>query len=155
MDATFKLENAVFNYRVAAIMLEKNHLLLHKQVNDNYWALPGGRVKVLEDSQASIKREIKEELDFNIKVDNLVWITENFFEYDQRNYHEIGLYYHVSLQEGSFTLEKESFYGEEGDRLIYKWIPLEDLHNIQLRPEFLKTALKEIPTKPEHIIIKD
>ncbi|WP_121615320.1 NUDIX hydrolase [Virgibacillus halodenitrificans] len=106
MDATFKLENAVFNYRVAAIMLEKNHLLLHKQVNDNYWSLPGGRVKVLEDSQASIKREIKEELDFNIKVDNLVWITENFFEYDQRNYHEIGLYYHVSLQEGSYTLEK-------------------------------------------------
>ncbi|WP_156958464.1 hypothetical protein [Virgibacillus sp. SK37] len=48
MDATFKLENAVFNYRVAAVMLEKNHLLLHKQVNDNYWALPGGRVKVLE-----------------------------------------------------------------------------------------------------------
>nr|CDQ32705.1 hypothetical protein BN993_02127 [Virgibacillus halodenitrificans] len=28
MDATFKLENAVFNYRVAAIMVEKNHLLI-------------------------------------------------------------------------------------------------------------------------------
>nr|WP_156958465.1 hypothetical protein [Virgibacillus sp. SK37] len=85
----------------------------------------------------------------------MLWITENFFEYEQRNYHEIGLYYHVSLQEGSFTLEKESFYGEEGERLIYKWIPLEDLHNIQLRPGFLKTSLKEMPKKPEHIIIKD
>ncbi|USK31254.1 NUDIX hydrolase (plasmid) [Bacillus sp. CMF21] len=153
MDATFNLKRAVFNYRVAAIMIENNHVLIHKQKNDSHWALPGGRVEVLEDSQTSIKREVKEELGLDVKVNNLLWITENFFEYNEKDFHEIGLYYEVALTEGNFNVIKEVFYGEEGERLINKWIPISQLDDIALYPEFLKTSLKEIPSSPKHLII--
>jgi 8-oxo-dGTP pyrophosphatase MutT (NUDIX family) len=153
MDATFNLEKAVFNYRVAAIMIENNHVLIHKQINDKHWALPGGRVEILEDSQTCIKREIKEELGLDVKVNNLLWITENFFEYNNKNFHEIGLYYKVSLTEGKFNVNNEAFYGEEGERLIYKWTPISELDDILLYPEFLKNSLKEIPSTPRHFII--
>lgn len=153
MDATFYIENAVFNYRVAGIMIENGHVLLHKQVNDMHWALPGGRVEVLEDSKACIIREIKEELGFNVIVNNLLWITENFFKYNERDFHEIGFYYKVSSAEGTTNFSKEAFYGEEGERLIYKWTPINELDNILLYPEFLKTSLKDLPSTPQHLII--
>lgn len=115
--------------------------------------LEGGRVKILEDSKTSIKREIKEELGLDVKVDNLIWITENFFEYNNKNFHEIGLYYKVSLTEGNFNVHKEAFYGEEGGRLIYKWTPISELDDMLLYPEFLKNSLKKIPSNPIHLII--
>jgi ADP-ribose pyrophosphatase YjhB (NUDIX family) len=153
MDATFHLEKAIFNYRVAEVMIENNHVLIHKQINDKHWSLPGGRVEILEDSQTSIKRELNEELGLDVKVNNLLWITENFFEYNNKDFHEIGLYYRVSLTEGKFTLSNEAFYGEEGESLIYKWSPISELNDFQLYPEFLKTSLKEIPSTPKHLII--
>lgn len=36
MDATFHLDNAVFNVRVAGIMIENGHVLIHKQVSDSF-----------------------------------------------------------------------------------------------------------------------
>ncbi|MEH7884298.1 NUDIX hydrolase [Bacillus sp. JJ1609] len=154
MDATFYLEGAVFNYRVAAVIVKNGHVLIHKQGTDSYWALPGGRVEVMEDSQTSIIREVKEELGLNVNVERLLWFTENFFDYNNKNYHEIGLYYQVAIVDGSFTFKTEPFYGEEGERLIYQWVPVEELEEILLYPEFLKSALLEIPFTPQHLIVR-
>lgn len=154
MDTTFYMETAVFNYRVAAIMIVDNHVLIHKQVKDKHWALPGGRVELLEDSQTSIVREVKEELGIDVKVDRLLWFTENFFDYNNKNYHEIGLYYKVSPTDGGFSMQSEAFFGEEGDRLIYQWVPISQLENIPLYPEFVRTSLRELPEAPQHLIVK-
>jgi 8-oxo-dGTP pyrophosphatase MutT (NUDIX family) len=153
MDATFYMETAVFNYRVAAIMIVDGHVLIHKQVKDNHWALPGGRVELLEDSQTSIVREVKEELGIDVKVDRLLWFTENFFDYNNKNYHEIGMYYKVLPTDGGFSLQSEAFFGEEGDRLIYQWVPIKQLENILLYPEFVRTSLTDLPDAPKHMII--
>ncbi|CAM3723247.1 NUDIX hydrolase [Mesobacillus thioparans] len=154
MDATFYMEKTIFNYRVAAVMIVNNHVLIHKQADDDHWALPGGRVTVMEDSQTSIVREVKEELAIDVKVDRLLWFTENFFDYNNRNFHEIGLYYHVSPTEGSFDFQAEAFFGEEGERLVYQWVPISQLENIKLYPEFIRTSLNELPETPQHLIVK-
>ncbi|WP_053218338.1 NUDIX hydrolase [Virgibacillus senegalensis] len=153
MDATFPIGQAVFNYRAAAILTKNKYVLLHKQVNESHWALPGGRVEILEDSQTTVKREIKEELDWDIEVHSLLWVTENFFEYKERDYHEIGMYYHASPSK-AIEVTTDAFYGEEDDRLIYQWVALDKLENIHLVPEFLKTSLRNFPASIEHKIIK-
>jgi 8-oxo-dGTP pyrophosphatase MutT (NUDIX family) len=153
MDATFYMEKAVFNYRVAAVMIVDNHVLIHKQVKDEHWALPGGRVELQEDSKTSVVREVKEELGIDVKVDRLLWFTENFFDYNQKNYHEIGLYYKVSPLNGEFNFHKEEFFGEEGERLIYQWVPISNLEKIRLYPEFIRTSLSELPEVPQHLVV--
>jgi 8-oxo-dGTP pyrophosphatase MutT (NUDIX family) len=154
MDATFYMEKVVFNYRVAAVIEMDGHVLIHRQVSDEHWALPGGRVEVLEDSQTSIIREVKEELGFDVKVDRLLWFTENFFEYKDRNFHEIGLYYHVTISDQNFSFSTAPFYGEEGDRLLYQWVPVEQLEDVKLYPEFIRKSLKDLPLSPQHLIVK-
>ncbi|WP_164669566.1 NUDIX hydrolase [Virgibacillus doumboii] len=155
MDATFDVKNAVFNYRTAAVMIVNGHVLIHRQANDGHWALPGGRVKMMENSASTVVREVKEELGFDVKVDRLLWITENFFTYNERDFHEIGLYYSVSGVAEELALRDGPFYGEEGDRLIYQWVPLDELDDIVLYPEFLKESLKRIPEQPEHVVVRD
>lgn len=154
MDAVFKVEAGVFNYRVAGVMIENGHVLIHKQASDGHWALPGGRVQVLEDSAAGIKRELMEELGFQINVGNLLWVTENFFTYNDNNFHELGFYYQITSKNAIHN-SNEPFFGLEGERLIYKWVPIQELDDIPLYPEFLKTSLKTIPASTHHIIIKE
>ena len=151
MDVVFRTEKAIFNYRVAGIWIEDGHVLLHKDVNESNWSLPGGRVEIAEESQVSIKREFREELNLDITVNGLVWIVENFFEYDGKDIHEIGLYFSVSSQT-FIEINDTPFNGIEGDRLIYKWTPIEELKDIELYPEFLRAEIKNLPKNTEHIV---
>lgn len=153
MDTTFHTDQGVFNYRTAAIWIIEDHILLHRQAGDNYWALPGGRVHVGEDSKNSLAREMKEELGVEITVEQLLWFTENFFDYRGTPFHEIGLYYTISGLVDPSLRQKGPFYGLEGERLIYQWVPLDELPSMTVYPVFLKERIIHIPSSTEHIII--
>ncbi len=152
MDAVFQTKSAVFNSRTAAVWIEDAHILLRRQADDNYWALPGGRVKIGEDSMTSLKRELKEELGADAEVDQLLWFTENFFEYKNAPFHEIGLYYSVT-RKGSSILKHGPFFGLEGERLIYQWVPLEELSSLTVYPAFLQEGLLKMPASTEHLVL--
>ena len=154
MDAVFKTDIAIFNYRVAGIWIQDGYVLLHKNVNDEHWALPGGRVKIMEESKKGLQREFQEELELDVEVERLIWTTENFFTYNGKSFHEIGFYYQVT-SENDHKFGLEEFYGIEGDRLlVYKWIPIVELDEISLHPEFLITGIKDIPGDTKHIVVK-
>ncbi|SDG68843.1 ADP-ribose pyrophosphatase YjhB, NUDIX family [Planococcus glaciei] len=155
MDTTFKMENQVFNYRVAAVWIENGHVLLHKQTHESHWALPGGRAQMLEDSKTCLVREIKEELDAEAETERLLWVTENFFTYSEKAYHELGFYYAVKSKGGEQHYRSEPFFGPEGDHLTYQWVPLEEVQKVNLYPEFLREALNILPSGTEHLIMVD
>jgi 8-oxo-dGTP pyrophosphatase MutT (NUDIX family) len=154
MDIVFKNEKSVFNYRVAAIWIEKGHVLIHRSATDSTWSLPGGRVEMMEDSQASVVREIKEELGIEVQVDQLVWSVENFFEYSGHNFHEIGFYYKISPVNDVTYFKDGDFHGNEGERLVYRWVAIEEIDQIELYPQFLREELKNIPANPQHIVVR-
>lgn len=153
MDLVFKQNQNVFNYRVVAVWMEQDHILLHKQVEDSYWSLPGGRVVMGEASQESLKREMLEELGIEIQVGQLIMVNENFFPYKEWDFHEIGFYYNVKAAERAI-FQKDAFYGLEGDRLLYKWIPIEELSEVQLYPQEVKDMLSHQPNETLHIVSK-
>ncbi|TGB01221.1 NUDIX hydrolase [Halobacillus salinus] len=152
MDIRFQIEQTRFNYRAAGILIEDDHILFHRQQKDSYWALPGGGVEIGESTNESIVREWREELGEDITVASTLWVTENFFTYKQQPLHELAFYYLVQRKQGK--VQTEPFSGKEGDRLIYQWLPLRDLHHYDIRPTFLHKRLNEIPDSPEHLILK-
>ena len=68
-DICVMLDWYKFNYRVAAIIKKDGKILLHKIKKDNFYAIPGGRVKVGESSIKTLKREFIEKIgkDINVK----------------------------------------------------------------------------------------
>ena len=151
---TFGKGQLQFNYRTVGVALNNNQVLLHKSENDYFWSLPGGRVEFLEIARDALKREMLEELNIEVRVERLLWVVENFFEYDKKFYHELALYFLMFLPDGSnLYSQAEQFEGnEEGLNLIFQWYKLDALKYIELYPRFLYKSLMSIPEVTVHIV---
>lgn len=142
MDIVFPTELGTFNYRVAGILVKDGHLLVHRNKNDEFWALPGGRVAIGEEAESALSRELKEELEANVTESVFAFVSENFFTYLERTFHEIGMYFYVK---SDLPLQTGDFHGPEGDHLIYRWQPLDRLRELTIYPETLYALPEALP----------
>jgi ADP-ribose pyrophosphatase YjhB (NUDIX family) len=154
----FNKDNTYFVLCIRGISIYRDQLLLFtaEGVGMDCWALPGGRVELKEKSDDALRREMQEEIDTDVKVGRLVWIIENFFKDRDRYYHEIGMYYLMTLPSNASILNSEEYACMDGrTKLTFRWFPLSELDNIDLRPVFLRKALQKIPVHKEHIVWHD
>ena len=154
----FDQGNRRFNYRVVGVAIHNDAVLLHRADHEPFWTLPGGRAEHGETAEQTITREMLEELETDIQVDRLLWVVENFFDYDGLSYHELALYFLIRLPPGSAPLYREAFDGAEGEMpLRFRWFPLrrEELVALPLLPAFLPEGLTELPRSPVHIVHRD
>ena len=148
--------NSRFNFRSAAVVMHEKHLLIHKAVSNDFWALPGGRVEFFENSDKTIAREIAEELGFQCKVVRPLWYVENFFEYHGTKFHEVSTYYLTEITNALTINSDEEFDGIEADKdLVFKWIPLRHVAEFNLKPEFLKPKLRDMPSSVEFVQVNE
>lgn len=152
MDLTFKSEKTCFNYRVGAICKHKNKILLLQNEGEDFWYVPGGRVQMLENSAVAVKRELKEELGVNVDVKRLLWTVENFFTYDSQQFHEISFYYEVNLLELPAKGEDTFMLEEDGRRYVFQWVSLDQISDYNLKPDFLKEKVNDLPIHMEHVV---
>ncbi len=68
-----KLRKTCFNYRVGAICKHDNKILILQNKGEDFWYVPSGRVKMLENSEDALKRELAEEIGVPIKRKRLIW----------------------------------------------------------------------------------
>ncbi len=151
------IDGVRFNYRVAAVCIDEDHVLLNRIAGMDFWFLPGGRCEVRETSAESLVREMQEELGVTARVERLLWFVENFFESPSQLYHEIGLYYKVLLPAGSSGSDKQREYQsrtESGDDAVFRWFPLDALRTITLVPAFLRQGLQLLPAHPEYLVTR-
>lgn len=155
---SFDVDHARFNYRIAGIALQDDHVLLCQEDGQDFWFMPGGRAELREASAATLAREMREELGADVRVERLIWVVENFFRWvDGTEFHELCLYYLITLPRGFHSLGTgASFRGIEDDiHLIFRWYRLGDLEKIRVEPAFLRRRLCAIPEDIEHIVQRD
>ena len=151
---SFDVGGVSFGYRAAGIAIHQEHVLPHRAITDDFWALPGGRCEAMERSEDALRREMLEEFSTVVRVERLVWVVENFFRHAGTLYHELGLYFRMALPPGSPLLDVQTpFAGLEGARpLIFQWFPLATLPTLTIYPVFLRGALQAIPDSVQHIV---
>lgn len=156
MDLTINLEDSVLNLRSSAIILKDDKILLSKDHTYNIVFLPGGRIRAKEDSLTAIKRELMEELNYEANINKLLFINENFFEFNNKAWQEICFFYLINITKTDLVFENDILEIIENDRLYsYYWVPLTELHKEPLNPQFLKEKLLNLPEFTEHIIYKE
>ena len=151
--------NMRMNCRVAAVILHEGCILLQGDLEDTPWTLPGGSVELFESSEKAIAREMQEVLEVDVRVERLLWVTEEFFMAGDKPHHQLGFYYLVTpLADWYFfglgvTIHRPD---ESGTReTLFRWFALDDLEAIDLYPTFLLNALLALPSTTEHIVLVD
>jgi ADP-ribose pyrophosphatase YjhB (NUDIX family) len=153
---TFTIGPWHFTYRVGAIVLREGHVLLTRNLSENYWFTPGGRVEIGESAHAAIDREIKEELGIAGRIDRLLWSSENFFRIDEISHHEIALYFLVTLPDDAHKDLSAKFHREEsGTTFEFAWHRVDALGGIRLVPGFLIDVLANLPDATQHVVHVD
>lgn len=144
VDITIDVDDYKLNVRAAGIMIHSGKILLHKDVNSDYYALIGGRVKIGENSADTVEREIREELGKNIEITGYIATIENFFEMEGSKYHEILFVHKIEFTNAEDKNIEYTMKNIEGkDYLQYEWIDLNRIDEYKLLPEAIKDVLKE------------
>ena len=144
-----------FNYRIAAIIIDDGHLLVHRGDDEPFWAVPGGRAELGEDAADTVRREMREELGEDVRVERLVWLAENFFHYNGHDHHELGLYWLAHLPACSPWLDKTRDRTViDGAALTFRWVPLASLADLPLMPAFLAAGVRALPAGITHVVVR-
>lgn len=144
MDITIDIEDYKLNIRAAGIIIHNGKILAHKNVNNNHYALVGGRVAIGEDSALTVKREIKEELGKDVEITGYVATIENFFEMKDSKYHEILFIYKAEfIDEEDKKIEYTLKNIEGKEYLQYEWLEIEKIDEYPILPKVVKNIIKE------------
>ena len=148
-----------FNYRIAGLAFREGHVLVHRAVHEPFWTFPGGRAEIGETSEETLKREMIEELGVEVTVERLLWVVENFFHFEKRDWHELGFYYLMQVPE-SFPFRPEEIVHkiEDGDSYLeFKWVPAtkEGLTALNIPPYFIADEIENLPATTRHVVWRD
>jgi ADP-ribose pyrophosphatase YjhB (NUDIX family) len=119
--------------------------------------LPGGRIQPLELTADALIRTMRWEIAQEVTVGQLLWVMEYVASIGGRPVHELGFYYATDLAEDSPFLDLARHYAgvERGHDLVLRWFPIDALPEVQLVPDFLRTAIRELPDHPQHVVSVD
>lgn len=132
-DVSLMIGNAKFNFRVACVLEHDNKILLHKGKTDDFWNLIGGRIKAGEDSLTALLREMQEELGTQVQSAKLINVSENFFNYANKDYHEVLFVYYAKIDNCEIT-NKQDFESLDNPTISYHWYTREEIKNINCKP---------------------
>ena len=142
MDVSVMINNIKFNYRVATLIKNNDKILLHKNKEDDFYAIPGGRIMIGETSEDALKREFLEEIGAKITIKNYLGMVENFFEYNLKKYHEVMILYESNFDRNSDFYKKEKIIGiEKNGKIEFIWKTIDEIKKLDLRPLFLKESI--------------
>lgn len=108
---------------VAAIIKKENKILATKRGYGefiNMWEFPGGKIELGETKEAALIREIKEELDADIKIDEFALTVE----YTYPTFHLTMHCYICSLKDSITLLEhNDAKWLEKNEFNTVNWLP--------------------------------
>lgn len=148
-DIRYKEKNYQFHFRTSGIIYnkDKTKILLFKSSNREFYMLPGGKVNELENSEAALKREIKEETGLEIDIKNFKAFSECIVNDKNITYQQVEAIYEANYKN---EITNNEFNGLEGEWILFKWINIKDLDNILIEPKGIKDIIKK--DNKNHII---
>jgi 8-oxo-dGTP pyrophosphatase MutT (NUDIX family) len=152
-NIAFKTNKGCFTYRVAAIIIKDNKLLMAKHEDYPCYYTVGGKVRINETSEEAVIREAYEEAGIEFQIDRLSFIQERFFEITGEHHHEI-VFYFLMKENTKIDLPNNSF-TDQGTKESLHWLTIESLYKTYIIPEFFKTKLLNNIIGIEHIVSKE
>ncbi len=127
--------------RVSALIIEDESILAirHKKNNKEYYLLPGGGVDEGEPIETAMRREMKEELNVDVRVGDLLFVAESISPDKSR--HIISIVLECELIDRDFKL------GEDERLSGYSFLNIDQLEKETFYPDFKQVLIEFVKTK--------
>ena len=126
-----RMDDDMKKIKVAAAIIMKDGLFFATQRGyggyKDWWEFPGGKVEAGETSEEALKREIREELDTEVSVDEFLMTVE----YDYPEFHVSMDCFICSVVKGDLTLLEHE---------AAKWLPLTDPFQVKWLPSDIEVV---------------
>ncbi|MGT2912002.1 NUDIX domain-containing protein [Streptococcus cameli] len=146
MDFRTTVDQNHFWVRATALIVREDQVYLCKDVDGAYHTI-GGAISVGETTEEAVVREVEEEIGCRSSVDHLAFIVENHFSIGKKQFHRIEFVYLLTPLTEPNPLMVE---GEESRRC--EWVRIDELEQLDVKPVFLKTELKNWDGRIKHIV---
>ena len=157
-DIKISTDKFNFKFRVGGIIIVDNKVLGVQICDNGFYCLPGGHVELGCDTKEATLRELEEEVGCSFEIVNLKAVVENFFKIkNDKIFHELGFYYIakpidvIKIRLEDYTIIEHD--KDEDVKLDFKWIPLDEIKNVDFRPSFIKEELMNKDFDFKHIVI--
>jgi 8-oxo-dGTP pyrophosphatase MutT (NUDIX family) len=143
-----------FSCRAAGLALHDGAVLLQRDQRSDAWFLPGGRIEMLETTHDTLLREMQEELQVDVQIERLLWVSEHFFTSHGKPRHEIAFYFLMTMPPEFIARTRNApFFCYEADiTFVFRWLPLHRLPALNVMPRFLVEKLHALPQHTEHMM---
>lgn len=152
-DWHFQTETYTCDLRVAGVLIRNGSLLVQRDTGGTEYALPGGHVQIGETTMQALLREWQEEMNTPIVCEKLLWTEECFWQWQGKQAHNLSFYYLVHPEDDAhlpntdiFVPHRDNAYVEVG------WLPIDELSNITIYPDFIKECIHHLDDVPSHHI---
>jgi len=157
LDCGFIRDKNWFRYRVAAIIIENDCVLMAGNETADYLYSVGGGVHLGETAEEAIVREVFEEKGVKYEIDRLAFIHENFFSnsggmFEGLSCHEISFYF-IMKSRGIQEINCNSYCPDGKEFMV--WVPISEIKNRKAYPAFFADKLTNLPDTIEHIVTRE
>ena len=128
----------------AVLINNEGKVFLHKRIDSNFWALPGGKMKLGESISECCWRELKEETNLNTKIVKLIGVYTSpkiIFKFANGDvFQSFVVAFLCQAQKGNVILNRES--------KVHRWVNLKELKNLKTLP-FVKKMISDAFSKKQ------
>ena len=145
-DISVMINNKKLNIRVGIIFKYEDKVLVEVPKYNFYNSVvPGGRIKIGEYSIDAIKREIKEEMGFELLDSKLGFVKtlEEMFTFNNTDYHEIFFVYKYNVDYDDYNLLLKIKDNQDNANSYYKFITKEEFNEYNLLPLEIRDIINE------------
>ena len=129
-----------------AIILEKKHILLVKNIGKDYWSLPGGHWEYKKETlRECAKREVLEETGYNVSIKDVLFNQE----FESKSAKIIEFIWNAKL-DGNQNIcidIKHQDIDPESEIEKIKWVNFKDIEFTPVRPIAIKDIINKKLTK--------
>ena len=152
-DWLFTADEYICDLRTVGVLIRDGKILVQRDRGGHEYALPGGHVKIGETLEEGLIREYKEETEADIKCERFLWSEECFYTWNGKQAHNIAFYYLIELCEGFDIPDVGEFVSHKDNcNVVIGWMPIEQIKDVIIYPEFLKKEIYKLDEAPKHFV---